>query len=128
VTAGEDQPEPIVDQRHLLVPSHSFERGERRVRDGFGGLLGIAAQRLGLLEQRSPAAEAVDRPVPSRCRDPRARIAWNALRRPGLERADERLLDRFLGEVEVAENADERRDRPTRFLAEQAIDEFVRLR
>jgi hypothetical protein len=46
---------------------------------------------------------------------------------PGLERADERLLDRFLGEVEVAEDADERCDRPPRFLAEQAIDEFVRL-
>ena len=39
--------------------------------------------------------------------------------RPRLERADEGLLDGLLGEVEVAEDADERRDRPPRLLAEQ---------
>ena len=46
--------------------------------------------------------------------------------RPGLERRDERLLDGFLGEVEVAEDADERRDRPALLLAEQAVDDLVR--
>ena len=45
--------------------------------------------------------------------------------RPHLERRDERLLDGLLGEVEVAEDADERRDRPARFLAEQAVDDLA---
>ena len=44
-----------------------------------------------------------------------------------LERRDERLLDRLLGEVEVAEDADERRDGPPLFLAEQAVDDGVRI-
>ncbi len=38
---------------------------------------------------------------------------------------DERFLDGLLGEVEVAEDADERRDRPARFVAEQAVDDLV---
>jgi hypothetical protein len=51
-------------------------------------------------------------------------------RRPGcpaaLEGDHERLLHHLLGEVELAENADQGRDRPTRFLAEQAADDLVR--
>ena len=43
--------------------------------------------------------------------------------RPRLERGDERLLDRLLGEIEVAEDADEGRDRSPGLLAEQAIDD-----
>ena len=45
--------------------------------------------------------------------------------RPGLEGGDERVLDGFLGEVEVAEDADQRRDRPSLLLAEQAVDDLV---
>ena len=60
-----------------------------------------------------------------RRRDPGPGVVRHAALRPDLERRDERLLDRLLGEVEVAKDADERRDRPARFLAEQAIDEIV---
>ena len=42
--------------------------------------------------------------------------------RPALERDDERLLDRLLGQIEVAEDADQRRDRPPRLAPEQAVD------
>ena len=51
----------------------------------------------------------------------------HALPRPCFERPDERFLDGLLGEVEVAQDANERRDRPPGFLAEQAVDELVRL-
>ena len=37
----------------------------------------------------------------------------------------ERVLDRVLGEVEVAEGADQRRDRPPRLTPEQAVDDLV---
>ena len=73
-----------------------------------------------------PPAEAVDRPVPCRRRDPGARVVRDAPNRPRLERGDERFLDGLLGEVEVAEDADERRDRPARFGSEQAVDDLVR--
>ena len=42
---------------------------------------------------------------------------------PALERDDERLLDRLLGEVEVAEDADQGGDRPPRLVPEQAVDD-----
>ena len=46
---------------------------------------------------------------------------------PALEGDDERLLDRLLGEVEVAEDADQRCDRPALLLAEDAVDDGVRV-
>jgi len=39
-----------------------------------------------------------------------------------LQRRRERVLHHLLGEVEVAEEADQRREDPTRFLAEDALD------
>ena len=52
-------------------------------------------------------------------------IGRDAALRPRLERADERVLDRLLGEVEVARHPDQRRDRPALLLAEQPIDGVV---
>jgi hypothetical protein len=45
-----------------------------------------------------------------------------------LQRGDERLLDCLLGEVEVAQLADEGRERATRLLAEDTIDFGARIR
>jgi hypothetical protein len=42
-----------------------------------------------------------------------------------LEGGDERLLDGFLGEIEVAELADEGREGTTGLLAEDAVDDGV---
>jgi hypothetical protein len=39
-----------------------------------------------------------------------------------LQRGGERILDGLLGEVPVADGADQRRDRPPEVLAEQAVD------
>ena len=46
--------------------------------------------------------------------------------RPHLERDDEGVLDRFLGQVEVAQHADESRDRAPRLLTEHAVDSVRR--
>jgi hypothetical protein len=44
------------------------------------------------------------------------------VRRPALQRDEERLLDRLLGELEVAQRPREGGDRPSRLAAEQAVD------
>src|SRR5207245_7234775 len=50
--------------------------------------------------------------------EPGAGVARHPVPRPMLERADERVLDALLGDVEVAEGADERRGEPAGLLAE----------
>src|SRR4029078_4603848 len=67
----------------------------------------------------------VDRGVAGRGRDPRPGIPRHALDGPGLERPGEAILHRLLSEIEVAQDPDQRRNRPTRLLAEEAIDELV---
>ena len=73
--------------------------------------------------QRALAAQAVDRLVARDPRDPGAGVVRDAVARPALERDDERLLHRLLGGVEVAEDADQGRDRPSRLVPEQAVDD-----
>src|SRR3954464_7164792 len=95
MAAGEDQLEPFVGNDSLLVPRE---------------LLGTREQ-LRLAGQRLLAADPVDRRVSSRRDDPGARIARRSVARPALRRADEGVLHRVLGEVEVTEDAAEDRDR-----------------
>src|SRR5262249_1639074 len=75
-----------------------------------------------LLDQSPGTPHSVDRRVACGGRDPGAGVARDPLLGPYLERLREGVLHRLLGEVEVAEDTDQRRDRPTRFLTEQAID------
>jgi hypothetical protein len=118
VAAREDQSEPVVDERHLLVPSSDLD-----VVDDAG----LERERCGLLLQRPLSPKPIDRPVARGGRDPGAGVGGDTAARPRLERPDERLLDGLLGEVEVTQDADERRDRPSRFLTEQAVDKCVGL-
>ena len=121
MAAGEDEAESVVDDRtHLVRPS--FPRHDV----GLDGRL--AGEQGPLLLEAARPSEPIDRPVASSGRDPGARVVGHTMTRPALEGDDERLLDRLLGEVEVAEDADERRDRPARFLAEQAVDDSVGVR
>jgi hypothetical protein len=60
-----------------------------------------------LRRQRSIAPDAVDRTVASGGREPRARVGGRALAGPALGGGRERLLRGLLGEVEVAEEADQ---------------------
>src|SRR3712207_1617780 len=62
----------------------------------------------GLRGQGLLAADAVDRPVVRRRHEPRPRAGGDAVARPALGGDREGLLRGLLGEVEVAEEADER--------------------
>ena len=124
MAAREDQPESVVGDGHLVVrhvraAASGLDRGKVRL-DG-----GLARELVRLVPEPPAAAQSIDRPVACGRRDPGARVVRYAAGRPHLERRDERLLDGLLGEIEVAEDANERRDRPARFLAEQAVDDLA---
>jgi hypothetical protein len=113
VAAGEDEAQALVGE---LV--------------GFGVLGDDAApellerlERRPLRGQRPLAADAVDRLVASDLGYPRPRIARDPVPGPALQSDEERLLNRLLGEVEVSDGPDERRDRPPRLVPEQAVDD-----
>jgi hypothetical protein len=73
--------------------------------------------------ERAIAVDPVDRPV-ARGRDqPRARVARGAVARPALGRDRERLLRGFLGEVEIAEEADQRGQDAAPLLAERLLED-----
>jgi hypothetical protein len=120
VAAGEDQPKPVVG--HLVIGLRLL--GVDLL--GPGGKSLQALEHLLLHLKRPLAPQPVDRLVAADPGDPGARVVRDAVCRPALERDDERLLDRLLGEVEVAEDPDQARDRPSRLVPEQAVDELIR--
>jgi hypothetical protein len=111
VATGEDQPEAVVGHGGLV------DRVVVAIRDGrdrleLGQLVGVA----------TVAAQAVDRAVTGGRRDPRARVARRAVARPAGECELEGVLNGVLGEVEVAEDADQGRDRAPGLVPERAGD------
>jgi hypothetical protein len=114
MTAGEDQPQPVVGKGEVVVLG-----------------LGLVDRRLELRQSREDpplvlevalTAEPVDRAVARDPGDPGARVGRRPVPGPALERDRERVLDRVLGGVEVPEDADQRGDRPPRLAPEQAVD------
>ena len=103
--------------RHRVLRGRRLERRKARIDRR------LARQLLGLLDEPLPPAEAIDRPVPGRGRDPGTRVVRHTADRPRLERCDEGVLDRFLGKVEVTGDADEGRDSTALLVAEQAVDD-----
>jgi len=93
VAAGEDQPQPVVgDGVHLVVlPAGRLQQGQ-----------GSPA-----LGQPALAAEPVDGLVAGGGDDPGPGPVGDARARPTLDGDQEGLLDRLLGQVEVAEDTDE---------------------
>ena len=116
VAAREDQPESIVVDRHRHRPPLRFGRRQLLVDEP------LATQLLRLLDQPPRSSEPVDRPVACRRRDPCPGVRRDAVARPALEGGHERVLDRLLGEIEVPDRPDERREDTARLLAEQAVD------
>jgi hypothetical protein len=108
MTAGEDQLESLV-------------REDRRVHPAVLRLIRHLEQ-AGLRRQRAVAADPVDRSVTPRPHEPGTRVGWNALARPALRRDREGLLRGFLGEVEVAEEADQRSEHPSPLIAEDLVE------
>jgi hypothetical protein len=67
--------------------------------------------------------DAVDRAVARDGREPGAGIAGDAVARPALGGDREGLLRGFLGEVEVAEEADQRSEDASPLLPEGALED-----
>src|SRR5438270_12723440 len=107
MAAGEDQARPVVAHGALL------DRFVLRVqKSGLG--VAVRAGRL--------AAELIDRPVASGGDDPPGRARGEPGGWPALHRRGERVLHRFLGDVDVAEDADQDGHRATVLLAEDTFD------
>ncbi len=93
-------------------------------------LVHLVLRRLGDVEQAqllgvdTVAAKAVDAPVTSRGDQPGPRALRLALARPALRGDRERLLGSFLGEVEVAEEADQRSQDATPLVAKGPLDAY----
>src|SRR5437588_6059116 len=77
----------------------------------FGCLVaGVQQSRLGVaVLARGLAAEAVDGPIAGSGDDPASRAGWRPARRPALDGRGEGVLDRLLGDVDVAEDTDQDR-------------------
>ena len=110
VTAGEDQSEPVVgDLVHVVT--QCFE-------------VAYPLRRFGLPGPLLLAPDAVDRAVPRRRRDPGSRVVGDPVHGPAIQGDRERLLHGLLGQIEVAEHADERRHRTPGLAPEQAVDDL----
>ena len=122
MAAREDEPQSVVRDR--VMASSSI--GVRIEASSSASIAASRAEQLGLLDAAARAR---------RSRSIARLRAVVVIQAPGLsgtprtgqrlEGGDERVLDRLLGEVEVAEDADQRRDRATLLLAEEAVDDLV---
>jgi hypothetical protein len=108
VAAREDQAQPLVGDGIRLL----------RLRPGFLQ----RRQQLGLVRERALTPDPVDRAVAGCRQQPRAGVVGGAVARPALERGGEGLLYRVLSELNVAEGADEDRERAPPFLPEDGLD------
>jgi len=117
MAAGEHEPEPVVGD--------SANQAVHRVL-----LLAVLAERLelgqhpGLLAQPPFPAQPIDGLVAGGPCDPCARVPGDAVGRPPGQRDGERILDGFLGKVEVPEDPDERRQRTAALLPEGPLDDL----
>src|SRR5207253_7683728 len=66
--------------------------------------------------------DAIDRPVACRRHEPTGRVRGDSVARPALGSDRECLLNGFLGEVEVAEEADQRGEHAAPLIAESLFE------
>src|SRR2546423_1790385 len=78
-------------------------------------------EQAGLRRQRAIAADAIDGSIPRRPHEPGARVGGGSFAGPTLRGDREGLLRGFLGEVEVAEEADQRSEDPSPLIAEDLV-------
>jgi hypothetical protein len=108
MAAGEDQLEPLVLDHGVVKFVHR--------RSGH-------LQLTGLLGQRPLASDPVDRPVARGDRQPSAGVGRDPIAGPALRGDRERLLGGLLGEIEIAEETDQRGYDPPPLIAEDAIQQ-----
>lgn len=108
MAAGEDQPQTVVFHLvHLRRLGRVFQ------------LLGQQPQRG--IEARPPA-QGIDGLEATGGHQPGARVVRNAIAWPLLQRGGEGVLQRFLGTIEITQQADQRGQDPTRFAAVDRLD------
>ena len=107
MTAREDELEPLV--------------GDRRLVHGLLCRLGHVEQSR-LRREGAVAADPVDRAVAGGGHEPGARVRGRPVARPALGGDRERLLGGFLGEVEVAEEADQACEHAAPLVAEDLLE------
>jgi hypothetical protein len=78
--------------------------------------------------ERPVAPDPVDRPVAGGRRQPGAGILGLPVARPPRSRNGKRLLRGFLGEVEVAEEADQVGEDPAPLVTEDPVEQGYRIR
>src|SRR5690606_38024340 len=113
VAAGEDEPEAVVG--HGVVVRLRVVVRERDV------CVSLRQCRLRRVEPRV-AAQLVDGLESSRRNEPRASIGGDPVSGPLLERGGKSVVQRLLGEVEITEEADERREYAARVGAVDLTD------
>ena len=106
MAAHEDQLEPLVGER----------RGCHRL------LLRLRGEQPRLRGEDAIASDAIDSPVPRGAHEPRAGVRRHAVTRPSLRCDGEGLLCGFLGEIDVAEEADQGCEHVAPTLAEDLLE------
>ena len=125
---GREPAERAQRQRHLRLARQRGMAAREQQLQAFVGDHRLLPHH-GLREQRELrrehllAPEPVDRAPPRHRHQPRARIARRAVARPALGGERERVLDGLLGELEVAEQADQRGQDAPPLVAEGALDQ-----
>ena len=110
-------------ERRVAAQEHELEpliRERRGVRDD---LRRVGDQQVGLRGERAVAPDPVDRPVARGADQPGPRVRRFAVARPAFGGDRERLLRGFLGEVHVAEEADQGREDEPPFVAEDVLED-----
>jgi len=112
MAAGEDQLQALVGDRPVVEVE--LVHGRRR---------SLAVQLPRLVLQRPLAADAVDRAVAPGRDQPGQRLLGRAVARPALGGDRERLLRGLLGEIDVAEEADQGGEDAAPLAAEDLLDQ-----
>jgi len=84
----------------------------------------LHVEQAGLRGQRPIAPDAIDRAIARRGDEPCARAGRQAVPAPALGRDREGLLGGFLGEVEVAEEADQGRQDTAPLVAKDLLEDL----
>ena len=72
---------------------------------------------------RALPAQAIDRAIARRSDNPAGRARRHTIGRPALQRNRERILDRFFSDINVAEGANQDRDRLAVVFAKQRFNQ-----
>src|SRR5579875_2410250 len=111
MAAGEDQPQAVVRDAVIL-------------QSVAGILLFALLESENLVETTGEAriaAHPIDRLVPRRADNPRARVARRSFARPLFERGGEGLLRHVFGKLEIADQSDQRGQDSAEFLAVEPL-------